>query len=87
MKVVKLIKATNILNMISRENMWQTILKESNNNLFEKILKNDIENFEYFEKSVLHGLVFDVLMRVVREIFKYNDDKMTNKDQEIEINL
>ena len=87
MKVVKLIKATNILNMISRENMWQTILKESNNNLFEKIFKNDIENFEYFEQSVLHGLVFDVLMRVVREIFKYNDDKMTNKDQEIEINL
>ena len=42
MKVVKLIKATNILNMNSRENMWQTILKESNNSLFEQIFKNDI---------------------------------------------
>ena len=87
MKVVKLIKATNILNMNSRENMWQTILKESNNSLFEQIFKNGIEKFEYYEKSVVQGLGFDVLMRVVREIFKYDNDKMTKKDQKIEIKL
>ena len=87
MKVVKLIRATNILNMNSRENMWQTILKESNNNLFEQKFKNDVEKFEYYEKSVVQGLGFDVLMPVVREIFKYDNDKMTKKDQKIEIKL
>ena len=87
MKVVKLIKARNILNMNSRENMWQTILKESNNSLFEQIFKSDIEKFEYYEKSAVQGLGFDVLMRVVREIFKYGNNKMTKKDQKIEIKL
>lgn len=42
--------------MNSRENMWQTILKESNNNLFEEIFKNDIEKFEYYEKNIVQGL-------------------------------
>ena len=56
MKVVELIKATNTLHMNSRENMWQTILKESNNNLFEEIFKNDIEKFEYYEKNIVQGL-------------------------------
>ena len=87
MKVVELIKATNILHINSKENMWQIILKESNNNLFEQILKNDSENFEYYEKSLVQGLGFDVLIRVVREIFKYDNDKMTKKDQEIETKL
>ena len=73
MKVVKLVKATNTLHVNSRENMWQTILKESNNYLFELIFNNDIEKFEYYEKSVVQRLVFDVLMRVVREIFKYDN--------------
>lgn len=87
MKVVELIKATNILHMNSRENMWQTILKESNNNLFEEIFKNDIEKFEYYEQNIVQGLEFHVLMWVVREIFKYDNNKMTKKDQEIEIKL
>ena len=56
MKVVKLIKATNILNLNSRENKWQTILKESNNKLFELIFKNNIKKFEYYEKSVVQDL-------------------------------
>ena len=73
MKVVKLVKATNTLHVNSRENMWQTILKESNNYLFELIFNNDIEKFEYYEKSLVQRLVFDVLMRVVREIFKYDN--------------
>ena len=57
-KVVKLIKVTNILHMNSRENMWQTILKESNNDLFEQIFKNDIKKFEYYEKNIVQGLGF-----------------------------
>ena len=65
--------------MNSNENMLQTILKESNKNLLEQIFKNDMEKFEYYEKSVVQGLGFDVLMRVVREIFKYHNDKMTKK--------
>ena len=48
MKVVKLVKATNTLHVNSRENMWQTILKESNNYLFELMFNNDIEKFEYY---------------------------------------
>ena len=73
MNVVELVKETNILHMNSRENMWQTILKESNNYLFELIFNNDIEKFEYYEKTLVQGLVFDVLLRVVRGIFKYDN--------------
>ena len=51
----------------------ETILKEWNNYLFEQIFNNDIEKFEYYEKRVVQGLVFDVLMRVGREIFKYGN--------------
>ena len=71
MKMVELVKATNIMHVNPRENIWQTILKESNNYLFEQIFNNGIEKFEYYEKSV--GLVFDVLMQVGCEIFKYGN--------------
>ena len=49
--------------MNSREKKRQTISKDSNNNLFEQIFRNDIEKFDSYEKSVAQGLGFDALMR------------------------
>ena len=52
-----------------------------------QIFKTDMEKFEYYEKSVFQGLGFDILMRVVHQIFKYDNNKPIKKDQEIKIKL
>lgn len=52
-----------------------------------QIFKTDMEKFEYYEKSVFQGLGFDILIRVVHQKFKYDNNKPMKKDQEIEIKL
>ena len=52
-----------------------------------QIFKTDMEKFECYDKSVFQGLGFDILMRVVHQIFKYDNKKPIKEDQEIQIKL